>query len=414
MPCWKKITVEKAIVDIGVSVYEHNLIAILTYSPHPTRITYSNIEIILVELSTGKPHPLAKHPILFISETRASKPSILLEIVGDYLVLVMVHKLRESSRPDVLQVYEWKTGALKMDIQRPHLTYREFVFLSQTMILLPNYYLNTLDIWELPTGAQLPPAEPFLRLTLPTLSTGSSIINFSCRCEPNPTPSGTPHLVTPFHPDPDDAIMVMNVQLQGPDGVGVYLLFVHRSALLKVCTTHRPEDEDGVSHYIPGTFTIERIPGKRVRAWDDWGPPITRVFDPCWGSLRWITTTSGQRAIVSHVEDPDEDVDEDEGGQHPRLLDFNPYTVKKAMRSSNEGLRQFEFSDLELDSTATIINCIDRPILGQLPYVEIDIPFQDSWLNSHKGFLLYEEGFIVLDDDDRDEDIEIFHVGLSA
>ncbi|KAG6899891.1 hypothetical protein C0993_005690 [Termitomyces sp. T159_Od127] len=360
-PCWKIINVEKAIVDIGVSVYEHDLIAI---TPDPKREGHSIIEIILVELSTGKLHPLAKQPILFISETQASKPSILLEIVGEFLVLVMTHTFRQFNPPDTLQAFEILSNILSehsastSHVRRVHLPISDDDTPTELSSEHPRH-LGVLNRCKVAThGTILMP-----RSALPQIC-------------------GTPHLRAPFYPDPDDAIMVLNVQLQGADEDGAYSLFVHRSSLLKVCHTNRPEDEDGVSHYIPGALTTERIPGKRVRAWSDWGPSITRVFDPCWESLHWITTTAGQRAIICHEADLDEDQDEDRGGQHPRLLDFNPYTVAKAMR--------------ELDSTATIISCIDYPILGQLPYVEIDIPFQDSWLNRHQGFLLYDEGLLVL------------------
>ncbi|KAG5730616.1 hypothetical protein E4T56_gene4141 [Termitomyces sp. T112] len=404
---WRRIRVDRALVDIGVSVYEHNLIAILTYSPHPTIARKNIIEIVLLELSTGKPHPMAKKPVLFIGETSASKPAILLEVVGEYLVLVMTRESRELNAPSTLRVYEWITGTLNMDIQRPNSPYHNFIFLSPTVILLPNTQLNTLDVWEIPTGAKPPPTEPFLCLALPSLSYRSTIFHFSCRCEPNLTPSGKPYSEAPFHPDPEDAIIVLTAQVD----FGAYALFVHRSALLRVCTTHQPEDEAGVSHYLPSMFTIGRIPAERVRAWDDWGPSITHVFNTSLSSLHWVTTTDGQRAIVNHVVDED---GENEEGQHSQLLDFNPSTVKRVVQAQADGSGGFDSHEVVFYTTVTIPG-IESPITSQLPYVGVDIPFQDSWLNRFKGFLLYEEGLLVLlgGNDELEEQIEVLHVGVS-
>ncbi|KAG6860056.1 hypothetical protein C0995_016424 [Termitomyces sp. Mi166 len=250
-----------------------------------------------------------------------------------------------------------------------------------------------LNIWELPTGMKPTPIKQFISLALPSLSFGLLIFSFGCRCKPNFMPGGALHSKAPFHPNSEDAIIVLNVQIQSLNGLGMYSLFVHRSALLRVCTTESLEDEDGVSHCIPNVFSVERIPGKGVRAWANWGPPITHMFDTSQASLSWITTTTGQWAIVRCNDSDDED---DEDGQRLQLLDFNPSTMKRVVQNWNDGLGEFDSHEFELDTTATVITGIEHPIQSQLPYVGVNIPLQDSWINCFKGFLLYEEGVLVL------------------
>ncbi|KAH0584786.1 hypothetical protein H2248_008068 [Termitomyces sp. 'cryptogamus'] len=139
-----------------------------------------------------------------------------------------------------------------MNIERPILSYHDFIFLSPTLILLPNCYQNTLDIWVLPNGITPAPIEPFLSLFLPCLYGGSEIIRFCCHREPNPMPSGTPHSEAPFHPDPEDAMVVLNAQIStSPNRTSAYSLFVYRKALLRVVYTNdQPEDDNGAFHYV--------------------------------------------------------------------------------------------------------------------------------------------------------------------
>ncbi|KAG6819166.1 hypothetical protein H0H93_014727 [Arthromyces matolae] len=390
---WRKIQIDKGrLVDIGVSVLEHDLIAILTYSDHPTIPRRSRIELSLIQLSTGRQHPLARNPVLVVSEGEMFQPAILLEIVGEFLVLIMTHHVGGPRPPDSIHVFEWKTGTLKMHITRPCFTYHDFIFLSPTIILLPNYHLNTLDAWELPTGTTPAPTEPFLSLALPGLSLGSFIINGSCRCEPNPAPSGIKHSNAAFSANPNNAIVVLNMRIHGPDGASAYSIYVHRGSLLQVCTTVRPEDEDGVSHFLPSTFTVERVPGKRVRAWTDWGPPICRAFDASTATLRWITTTAGQRAIVNLADN----VEEGEHDPSLMLLDFNVYNVLRLVRAWCCDTGEFPDHEVDLQYTEITVSGLREPIRSRLPYISVKIPFPQDWRDRFEGLLLDEERILVL------------------
>ncbi|KAG6908210.1 hypothetical protein DXG01_005682 [Tephrocybe rancida] len=410
---WKQITVDKPLVDIGVSVFEHDLIAILTYTPSPKDPRRHVIEVALFELSTGKPHPLAKSPVLFVSESSLSQPSILLEIVGEHLVLVLAQHTLEADAKDSLRVFEWKTGALKMNVERDYRGYHDVVFLSPTILLLPNYHHNTFDIWEIPVGGAPVPTEPYLALALPGLRHGSGLANISCRCEPNPAPSGTPHSPAPFHTSPDDAIIVFNIHLHTTHMTTAYSLFVHRSALLKACTTSLPGDAEGVIHYIPRELAQQRVPGEHVRAWDNWGPQFTRAIDGTDIPLRWITTTAGQRAIITY-----EEVDEDGGEiwQYSTLLDFNPLHVEAAAREKESLPGDYEDHEVIREASTFPVFGLFEPITTRLPYLSLEVPVDPAWSDRAMGLLLDEERLLALlsSNHELSQELKVMHIGKTA
>lgn len=72
------------------------------------------IEIILLQLSTGKPHPLAQNPRIVVGSARWPRPAIGIEIVGNHLALVTTHFQNPFRPDDRFYVFDWKKGVLKM------------------------------------------------------------------------------------------------------------------------------------------------------------------------------------------------------------------------------------------------------------------------------------------------------------
>lgn len=72
------------------------------------------VELVLLHLSTGKNHPAAKEPVIVVREQSRHQlqPSVMLEIVGDNLVLLLSHA-PERGNVDALYVYDWRSGRLK-------------------------------------------------------------------------------------------------------------------------------------------------------------------------------------------------------------------------------------------------------------------------------------------------------------
>ena len=72
-----------------------------------------DLDLNMLQLSTGKKHPEAKLPKIHVHRSKAH-PSIYLEIVGDNLILVVTYTNEREGPTDFCGVYEWRTGVMKM------------------------------------------------------------------------------------------------------------------------------------------------------------------------------------------------------------------------------------------------------------------------------------------------------------
>jgi hypothetical protein len=75
-------------------------------------VTY-DIELMLFEFSTGKPHPQAQKHTIHVMNTLWKKPAIGIEIVGDNLVLILFYHRNEAAPDDRVFIFEWKTAVTK-------------------------------------------------------------------------------------------------------------------------------------------------------------------------------------------------------------------------------------------------------------------------------------------------------------
>ncbi|KAF8956844.1 hypothetical protein BDZ97DRAFT_1925109 [Flammula alnicola] len=187
-PRWKDVNTGKMIVDIGLCVYEHDLMAVVTSTArqgHAGLPTTFDIEIDLLELSTEKPHPQAQKNPIYVMNSPWEKPAVGIEIVGKHLVLILCYN--NANRPDDrIFIYEWQTSTLTTTFHAPYRSYSGLIFLNEELILLPNTGTNSLDIFRIPKKPTLDSLEPILLLQLPALTDGRILGGISCRAEPNP------------------------------------------------------------------------------------------------------------------------------------------------------------------------------------------------------------------------------------
>lgn len=82
------------------------------------------IEILLLQFSTGKPHPEAQQQRILVTESPWPRPAIGIEIVGDTLALITNchHHIHALPFEDEFYIFDWKTGVQKMVriINTPH------------------------------------------------------------------------------------------------------------------------------------------------------------------------------------------------------------------------------------------------------------------------------------------------------
>lgn len=183
----------------------------------------------------------------------------------------------------------------------PRRAYQGFIFLTETVLLLPNLIERHLEMYTLSDAGLIPQCF----LDLPPLSPQHIIWMLTCRAEPNPIgehstiqgfrarDSANPSFVS----SPADSIALFNMSVIGEPAEFSYFSFIiHRSALLKylparphsfVPYTSTIESHSGMSHLIEVTISPASI------AWNRWGPPITRWFSTEGIAHGYITTTAG-------------------------------------------------------------------------------------------------------------------------
>jgi hypothetical protein len=70
------------------------------------------LEIRLLRFSTGQPHPLAEQPIIFITTKSLllGHCNVLIEIVGDFLALLVTFPWAQNEHEDMFFLVRWKKG----------------------------------------------------------------------------------------------------------------------------------------------------------------------------------------------------------------------------------------------------------------------------------------------------------------
>ena len=70
------------------------------------------LEIKLLRFSTGQPHPVAEQPIIFITTKNMflGCTNVQIEIVGDFLALLINFKEEQDENEDMFYLVHWKKG----------------------------------------------------------------------------------------------------------------------------------------------------------------------------------------------------------------------------------------------------------------------------------------------------------------
>jgi hypothetical protein len=220
---------------------------------------------------------------------------------------------------------------------------------------------------------------PLCVLNLPPLTHSASIIRFNCRAEPNPTGSGPLAIPAPssrpFHDKAEDAIILFTILIediqmhlgQFRSRMRPFSFIVHRRALLD----HVPSADRACA---PFCSTPEPAPETVQVSWEAWGASATRWFEGDPASMRYITTTAGQRAVTM----------KDAASTPIIVRDFNPYAVCSARARAaagghlqqgcdwSEDLPNGNMMGLKVDDSVLAAGSVFKhDVRSSLPYVEI-------------------------------------------
>ncbi|KAH9941284.1 uncharacterized protein BXZ73DRAFT_88427 [Epithele typhae] len=315
---WSRLDVGLRVIDVGLNIHEHDLIAVVTYNYVAAAELLASIDIHFRQSLTGQPHPAATQKVMHIDTIHylPGQCSIMLEFSGDTMVFLL-----NNYFPFLTEDAHRKFGDPDM--------VTSFILLDPWTIVLPMTYTHTLEICHF--GVDVPhttkdPFEilPLCILELPPLSYGALAIRATCRCEPNvrgPDSPARPPRTTPFSSDPAVALMVLHVAVRLPDAShSMFTMFVHRSTLQHLFraalrfnsashgSSPTPDPPSPAFRRVqPSHTTSTDVDGPPppppeetlplALGWKQWGPARCRWFEDDRGRTRWITTTCGQRYV---------------------------------------------------------------------------------------------------------------------
>jgi len=302
----------------------------------------------------------------------------------------------------------WKKGETHCLRSSEWGAYAYFSFLSQDTLVIPNLIQNTLEISKIVIdNDDKPRLVSLCVLSLPSLTRRASIVRLGCRAEPNPTGSGPLAVPAssnrPFRDKAEDAIILFNVliedvhlhvgQFHFPE-TRPFTFIVHRRALLA-------QIPDAYRAYPPFCSIPEPLPPSAQIPWAAWGPHVTRWFEGDPASMRWITTTAGQRAVTM-----------EDGAPTPIIVrDFNPYTVRsaRARAAESDQSQQCNWSEqlpngnrmtLKVEDSVLLAGSVFKEdVRSSLPYVEVMTQAEYRY----EGVLIDEERILGLKTSEQDD-----------
>ncbi|KAK7441724.1 hypothetical protein VKT23_016387 [Stygiomarasmius scandens] len=299
---WTRFPVTDQLLDFGIS---NNLLVIVTLAPS------SQITISFIHLPSG--NALGSIPYTLDS---AGRTGVAIEILG-HLVAIVLYDPRSAFNDHVL-ILNWKKCSILTQLASARRSYQNATFLSTDLLLVPNAFDASIEIWRLPTDPCPHLETPDVVLLLPKLNSTYRISDFGSRAAPN----SCPNTDRPFCSDPSQAIIVFHLTV-APTNARMtvpFIFFIHRKSFFEL---------------LSGTSPVP---------WSSWGPPRTRFLNHRQTHhADWITTTSGQRYVLLQNSDPFSPPDH----HNPIMVyDFNPAMVNR-VRVAEERRKQAEEKDRE-------------------------------------------------------------------
>ncbi|KAJ6572810.1 hypothetical protein DFH09DRAFT_1152731 [Mycena vulgaris] len=380
-PQWQRLDAGKPIIDFGTALEEHDLIAVVTYTPHIDDPEMISVDVLLLKFLTGDPHPLAACPSLHIHDVEADpgRPGVTIEIVGENLAISLVYWQDDGRALDKLYLFRWKSGVQTMAPLPVNNT--GLVFLTTDLLVVPTSIDAALDVYQIlpPTAAD--PAPSYLRTTfyLPELAPLHMVITFQCRGEPNPRAGPR---VRPSHaqflPAPASALILFAFEVGNAFGSSEHMFVVDRARFATAVALCEQESE------------VE---------WSAWGPLCSRWLDAAPLATSYITTTCGTRMVSIPHDAPLQPAP-------IRILDFNKEHVE-AQRGAPpvDGARLVE---AEKEEGAVAHAPFAEPVVSLVPYVET----LSTELFTYSAVLINDESIIGVKFGNAAVDsLEVLHFG---
>ncbi|KAJ6483530.1 hypothetical protein C8R47DRAFT_1197301 [Mycena vitilis] len=308
---WEHIEIGRPVVDFVVAIDEHNLMAVVTYTPHRSDDQLLSVDIVLLTFSTGKHHEQTENPVIHVHDVEKSRnvPRTTIDIAGKHLLLELVYE-DEGKDLNLLHIFDWVSGVPQMDPFA--ISNLGSAFLAEDTVLLPNGEGNALDIYRIPQTGQAAMIHSF---HLPPLTPSCSIA--AIVCEVSPSCSGSNSHTVPgdrrrYSSDFEKSLMVISFDITGTDedNIDRFLFVFLRDEFVDMLNNRRKTSHSSTE-------------------WPLWGPLLTRWINTATiGSGTFCNMSYGRRFVWV----PFGTVD-----LHPPIivLDFNPHAM--ALAEDNNG-----------------------------------------------------------------------------
>ncbi|KAF9481520.1 hypothetical protein BDN70DRAFT_876157 [Pholiota conissans] len=376
---WKDFKSQADILEIGVAIEEHDLIACIVSIPDSEGLAQgSDILVFLRRYSSELWHDGCKEPILPICSLGGANgtPNFTIEISGENLAITMVFNGRnredESTVEDSMFIYDWKLGKNKTPNGMPIIS-GGLAFLQENIIARPNCIRKSIDLYHVPSSNDLfsnsgSQVQLIRQLLLPETPFEWFMTTFEIRSTPNPASDSTcPEFISqdkPFTNDPSQAIIFFSIYFFNVETQDLknFIVFTHRKNLLDLVPWKRADP----------VFIDDDRPFDHLD-WEQWGPPATRWFSEDQFRSAQVTTTSGQRYAMT-VYSTEKELPNRNATPKIQLINFSPWTVKMAQWGLLEGLEVVGGDRKDLDGEelaenrcpASEIFFVD--VVGRLPY----------------------------------------------
>ncbi|KAF8988175.1 hypothetical protein BDQ17DRAFT_1414696 [Cyathus striatus] len=300
---WQTLDVGRTILNFGAALEEHDLIALVCYSP-----SRDGLDLILRRLSTQSKHPDAPKSTISLGDfvplphnAPQGQPRVSIDICGDTLIICLEY-IENSA--DFILILNWKTGELKTPFRIRELSGGSGEHHDQAVIV-PYYIPSAIDN----SSSSLRELRPFACFQLPKIKENRMVVDLTCRGDPNPrdSPSYLPSQSggsqvhyskeRPFRNRSENSLIVFTVDIaHGSTGYNRYMFVAHREQLLNIVQPLIPtSDIDEVSDisFIDVPFLNWSTWGPHNTRWFDYGNDLTAVICPSSTGRHGDGTTSG-------------------------------------------------------------------------------------------------------------------------
>ncbi|KAF7304105.1 hypothetical protein MIND_00642000 [Mycena indigotica] len=346
---WRVLFTGKPLIDFVVADDENDLLVVITYIPHPNNPSQIAVGVELLQFSTGQRHPGAAVPSITICDVHEDCPvESRTQVVGGMIALWLY---TDETSCAFMRLFDWHTG---QQLIQPFVCGSiAGVFLTSSIVAIPNTDRNTLDVISLP---ELPSIQDsaapcilpsnIVSFHLPPLKTGLGIIGGTFNATFQPFPCS---------PSPPTYRSIKRIKGKVEDYLGPPVQFhsLHEESLILFSyatgSDVLDDDEDDPLERLHG-FVVRRTAllaileinqpwlnsmhdthGRRELAPALWLPYCTRFLDLELMPLEFMSCW-GQRLVC--VPRPPADAEEEWTGAPLTVLDFNRWNIRRVRKEA--------------------------------------------------------------------------------